>query len=467
MSCQANDLPGVELDYRDLDKLFSEKSVTQTWLDVERHVAEAQAELGLIPEGAAKTIAKKSKYSNLDLNRIAKDAATTKHPLMPLINELVRLCGPIDGGYVHWGITTQNVIQTSSLYLAQKAHTTIEGFFTDLLRKLGSLALEHDNTIMAGRTHSRHAVPITFGFKIAVWIEELIQAMERLQDAKKRAFVVMMGGAVGCHSALEADGPAFQKLVAQRLDMGEMAIPSRAIRTHICEYANALILMASVCHRIAEEVYRASSEEFGELNEGLSDGVVGSSTMPQKLNPILCSQIIANSNKLYPYAGMMLGMVSRPFESDASSNTIFENGLGQLIELFASVLVPTEALISDLVVNSDRMRENLVLSGGTIHSEFLMMELAKALGKHQGHEVAKKIATAATAGKKEFLEAVSDLPQSEAILPELQNRLAGSSAVGLCAEFAQFFGRMAKSIDPTSLPSASQRSLGSIIKEQQ
>jgi len=462
MSCQANNLPGVELDYRGLDELFTRSSVLQSWLDVEKRVAEVQAELGLIPSDAAAEIASNCEFEKLDLDQLNRDATTTKHPLMPLINELVRLSGPDHGGYVHWGITTQNIIQTSALYQAQKAHEILENVFTETLSHLGDLALTHDETIMPGRTHSRHAVPITFGFKAAVWIEELVQSMERLQDAKGRAFVAMMGGAVGCHSALGSDGPMFQKQVAARLNMGEMAIPSRAIRTHICEYANALILMASVCHRIAEDIYQSSSEEFGELNESFTDGVVGSSTMPQKLNPTLCCQIIANSNKLYPYGGMMVGMVSRPFESDASANTIFETGLGDLIQLFASVFIPTEALLKDLVVDADRMRENLALSNGTIHSEFLMMKLGSLLGKHHGHDTAQRIAKAAASGERDFLEAVEALPQGLQILPELEKRMAGDSAVGLCAEFARHFGKIAKDIDTNSLPSAQERSLSSL-----
>src|SRR5262249_35777662 len=151
----------------------------------------------------------------------------------------------------------------------------------DILSHLGRHARTHAAAAMAGRTHYRHAVPITFGFKVAVWIEEMLEAVDRLAEARKRAFVVMAGGAVGCLSAIGRIGPDFQSRVAQRLDMGEMAIPSRAIRTHMCEYVNALSLMASVCHRIAEEVYQASSEEYGELNEKRFEGSIGSSTMPQ------------------------------------------------------------------------------------------------------------------------------------------------------------------------------------------
>jgi adenylosuccinate lyase len=435
----------------------------QAFLDVEKAVALAQGELGLIPAASAEVIASNCKYECLDMARLEASYRTTRHPLMPLINELVRLCGSVHGGYVHWGITTQNVIQTGLLLLAKRAQAILDGILRDILLHLGRHARTHATTTMAGRTHFRHAVPITFGFKVAVWIEELLQAIDRLNDAQKRAFVVMTGGAVGCFSALGRIGPEFQSRVAQRLGMGEMAIPSRTIRTHMCEYVNALSLMASVCHRIAEEVYQTSSEEYGELHEKRFEGSIGSSTMPQKINPVHCYGIIANSNRLYACAGMLMAAAHRPFESDGSTNQMFEDGLAEVVSAITDILVRTEALVRDLDVNAMRMRENLDLTHGAIFGEFAMMRLGETLGKHRGHELVHEAAIAAAEGQAPFLDEITKLPGGAALRAEIEHRLAHDGASGICKEYALHFGSLVEDIAEGSIPSAEQRNINALL----
>jgi adenylosuccinate lyase len=383
---------------------------------------------------------------------------------MPVINELIRLCGPQHGGYVHWGITTQNVIQTGLLLIAKRAQATLDALLTDILRHLGRHARTHATTVMAGRTHYRHAVPITFGFKVAVWIDEFLQATDRLREAEKRAFVVMTGGAVGCFSALGRQGPAFQSRVAALLGMGEMAIPSRAIRTHMCEYVNALSLTASICHKIAEEVYQSSSEEYGELHEGRIEGSIGSSTMPQKINPILCYGIIANSNKLYSCAATLMATAHRPFESDGSANQMFEDGLAEVINAISEILVRTELLARDLHVDTERMRANLDLTHGAIFGEFAMMRLGETLGKHKGHELVHDAAMAAAAGRAPFLDELAQLQGGQALRTEIEDRLETGSTGGICAEYALHFGSLVQDIAAGSIPTAEQRNINAYLK---
>lgn len=453
-----NDAPGDQLDYRGLKEIFDNSSILQGWLDIEKSVAQAQSDLKIIPHSSAKVIIDNCNIDMIDITRLEAGFQKTKHPLVPLIDEVVRLSGPSDGGFVHWGITTQNIIQTGMLLQAKRASEIYYPILGDLLENLGHHAMTHADSIMAGRTHSRHAVPITFGFKVAGWIEEMFQAIERIKEAEARAFVVMMGGAVGCHSAIGHMGPKFQKRVAEILDMGEMGIPSRSIRTHICEYANALTLLASLCHRIAEEIYRSSCEEFGEIYEGVPEGAIGSSTMPQKVNPILSVQIIANSNKLYAQSAMMVSIAHRPFESDASANNIIENGIGEVIKLFASVIVPTESLIRNLVVDKDRMKENLNLTNGAIFAEYAMMHMGKKLGKHKSHELVHEMVMSAANGDQTFLNSIGTLPDGAELLNDIEQGMNGKNVTGLCAEMAKHFGQMATNVDLASLPDAAARS---------
>jgi adenylosuccinate lyase len=464
MGTEFNDALSAQFDFRGLREAFAPQAMYQAFLEVEKAVALAQGEMGMIPQASAEAIADNCRYERMDLARLNADYRTTRHPLMPLINELVRLCGPVHGGYVHWGITTQNVIQTGLLLLTKQAQGTLDGLVRDILSHLGRHARTHATVTMAGRTHNRHAVPITFGFKVAVWIEEFLQAADRLAEAQKRSFVVMAGGAVGCFSALGAAGPQFQSRVAARLGMGEMAIPSRAIRTHICEYANALCLLASVCHRIAEEVYHTSSEEYGELNEKRLEGSIGSSTMPQKINPVHCYGIIANSNRLYSLAGMLLVSAHRPFESDGSTNQLFEDGLVDVIAAISDILVRTEALLRDLDVDIVRMRENLELSDGAIFGEYAMMQFGQTLGKHRGHELVHEAAVAAASGQGTFLDEIARLPGGETLSVDIRDKLAGNGASGLCKEFALHYAALVENIGTGPLPTTNQRSINASLK---
>ena len=463
MGTEFNDALSSQFDFRGLREAFAPQAMYQAFLDVEQAVALAQGELGIIPSESAEVIASHCRQDRLDAARLDADYRTTRHPLMPLINELVRLCGPVHGGYVHWGITTQNVIQTGLLLLTRRAQDTLDGLLRDILGHLGRLARTHAATTMAGRTHYRHAVPITFGFKAAVWIEELLQSADRLAEARKRTFTVMTGGAVGCYSALGAIGPQFQSRVATRLGMGEMAIPSRAIRTHICEYVNALALLASVCHRMAEEVYQTSSEEFGELSEKLLQGSIGSSTMPQKINPVHCYGIIANSNRLYSLAGMLMASAHRPHESDGSTNQLFEDGLVDVIAAISDVLVRTEALVRDLDLDAARMRENLELSHGAIFGEYAMMRLGETLGKHKGHELVHEAAIAAATGKGTFLDEIAKLPGGEVLSAEIREKLDQDGASGICKEYALHYAALVEHIGSGPLPTVGQRSIGAYL----
>jgi adenylosuccinate lyase len=454
-----NEALTAQVDFRGLRDAFSPRATYEAFLEIEQAVALVQGQMAMIPQSSAEAIARNCRYDLLDMARIEAGYRVTQHPLMPLINELVRLCGPEHGGYVHWGITTQNVVQTGLLLLAKRAQRTLDAILRDILSHLGRLAREHAATNMAGRTHFRHAVPITFGFKAAVWIDELLQAADRLQDAQKRALVVMMGGAVGCFSAIGSRGPEFQSRVAGMLGMEEMAVPSRAIRAHICEYVNGLSLLASACHQIAEEVYQTSSEEFGELHEKRVNGAIGSSTMPQKINPVHCYGIIANSNKLYGQAAVLMANAYRPFESDGSTNLLFEDTLVEVIASVSEVLVRTEALLGGLELNPARMRDNLRLSNGAIFGEYAMMRLGREVGKHKGHEMVHDAAIAAISGDGSFLDQLATLPGGPALSQDIRAMIETDSAAGLCKEYAQHFAGLMEAIGDGPLPTPEQRKL--------
>src|SRR5258706_9398262 len=222
----------LRIDDPGVRALFTEPARFQSWLDVEAALARAQAELGIIPEAAAREIVRKAHLSYLDLAAVREGLARTGHPLVPLVWELDRACEGDAGGYVHWGATTQNITQTGQLLQVRRAHEIFLRQLARILATLADLAEKTKDVLLPGRTHGQHAVPATFGFKVAVWIDELRRHVERLLGREGRVFVAMLGGGAGTLASLGAIGMAVQAKMAERLHMGTMTVPARSIGDH-------------------------------------------------------------------------------------------------------------------------------------------------------------------------------------------------------------------------------------------
>ena len=265
--------------------LFTLDARWQAWLDVEAALAKAEAALGVIPEDAAAIIVEKSHLELLDKANVEEGLRRTAHPLVPLIWDLARICGEDAGGYVHWGATTQNITQTGQLLLLRQAHRIFLKQIGTILGTMADLAERTKDMALPGRTHGQHAVPATFGFKVGIWIDELCRHVGRLREAEPRVFVAMLGGAAGTFASFGELGPKIQAGMAAHLDMQPMSTPARTIGDHQAEYVCLLGMLAATCSKIAREIYTQMKQEFGEVEEPVPPGTVGSSTMPQKRNP--------------------------------------------------------------------------------------------------------------------------------------------------------------------------------------
>jgi 3-carboxy-cis,cis-muconate cycloisomerase len=462
----------LRIDDPGVRALFTEAARFQSWLDVEAALAEAQAELGIIPESAAREIVRKAHLKYLDLAAVRTGLAKTGHPLVPVVWALDRACEGDAGGYVHWGATTQNVTQTGQLLQVRRAHEIFLRQLAVLLTTLADLAERTRDVLLPGRTHGQHAVPATFGFKVAVWLDELGRHVERLRGCEARVFVAMLGGGAGTLASLGELGLATQEKMAARLGMRPMPVPARTIGDHQAEYVLLLGMLASTCSKMAREVYTLMKQEFGELEEPVPPGTVGSSTMPQKRNPKLAQDIVAAAAEVRALVPLALEAMQTEHEADRTTSMMMDRAVTQACMLTGDILQRLHVVLSGLQVFPERMRRNLDLSGGLIMAESLMLELGKQIGRQRAHDVVYDAAQAAATEGRAFRELLAEDERVAAHLTpaQIEALLDPSRYTGLCQQFAERGAVRAREVASViaswrthqahSSPSAAGRGLG-------
>jgi len=424
--------PGIRALYR-LENRW------QAWLDVEVALAKAQAELGIIPAEAAAAIARAAHLELMDRARIDEGFARTGHTIVPLVWELGRVVGDPHGGWVHWGATTQNITQTGDLLVLRQAHRVFLRLIGEALAATADLAERGAEMPMAGRTHGQHAVPATFGFKAAVWIDELSRHVERFRQAAPRIFVAMLGGAAGTFASLGAEGPAVQAGIGRHLGMAPMSVPSRVIGDHLAENICLLGMLAATCGKIGREIYTLMKTEFGEVEEPVPPGTVGSSTMPQKRNPKLCQDIIAAAAEVRTTVPLALEAMMTEHEADRTTSLMFDSADARAAIATGDMLSRLVEVLRGLKLDPERMRANLDLGGGLIMAEAVMLNLGKAIGRQHAHDVVYEAAQSAAVDGKPFGELLAADPRVTAHLDAkaVAALLDPTAYTGLCAEMAR------------------------------
>jgi 3-carboxy-cis,cis-muconate cycloisomerase len=423
--------PGIRALYR-LENRW------QAWLDVEAALARAQAELGIIPAAAAEAIAKAAHYSLMDRARLDEGFARTGHTIVPLVWELSRVAGDEHGGWVHWGATTQNITQTGDLLVLRQAHAVFFRLIGEALAAMADLAERGADMPIAGRTHGQHAVPATFGYKVAVWIDELLRHVERMQQAAPRLFIAMLGGGAGTYASLGKMGPPVQQGIGRLLGFGSMTVPSRAIGDHLGENICLLGLLAATCGKIGREIYTLMKTEFGEVEEPVPPGTVGSSTMPQKRNPKLCQDIIAAAAEVRSLVPLALEAMTTEHEADRTTSLMFDSAEARACIAMGDILARLGEIMRGLRLDPARMRANLDLGGGLIMAEAVMLDLGAALGRQHAHDVVYDSAMAAAERGVSFGGLLTADPRVTAhMTPDAIVRLLDPTAyTGLCSEMA-------------------------------
>jgi adenylosuccinate lyase len=292
--------------------------------------------------------------------------------------------------------------------------------------------------LLTGRTHGQHALPATFGFKVAVWIDELNRHVDRLRGAESRVFVAMLGGGAGTMASLGPVGMAVQEKMAARLGMTAMPVPARSIGDHQAEYVCLLGLLASTSSKIGREIYTLMKQEFGEVEEPVPPGTVGSSTMPQKRNPKLSQDVVAAAAQVRALVPLALEAAQTEHEADRTTSMMFDRAVTDACCLTGDVLQRLIVLFSGLRVFPDRMRRNLDLSGGLIMAEALMLELGKRIGRQRAHDAVYDAAQAAATDGRPFRDVLGadERIRSQLEPAQVDELLDPARYIGLCREFA-------------------------------
>ena len=382
-----------------LRAVFSDIAQLQRWLDFEAALARAEAVEGLVPQEAADEITRKARAELIDLDALREGVNYTGHPLISLVRQLAALCEGEAGRYVHWGATTQDVTDTGLMLQAKTAHEIILRDLRDLARVLAALAVRERNTLQAGRTHGQHATPITFGFKVAVWLDEAARHIERFEQAGPRCLVGEFAGASTTLASIGADADkalAVQRRLMADLAIGVPAIGWHAARDRFAELGMLWAMVAGTMGKIAHEVILLQKSEVMELEEPHHHGKVGSSTMPHKRNPMGCEGIMALSRLARSLAPSLLeSLATAEHERDWAAVHTEWSALPEIAIVTGAAVAQTRDVVKDLIVYRDRMRQNVDALHGLILSEAVMLALGEYVGRQEAHDIVYEAAMTA------------------------------------------------------------------------
>jgi 3-carboxy-cis,cis-muconate cycloisomerase len=386
--------------------IWSDRAMIQRWLEVEAALAAVEAGMGLIPKSAGRAIARAARVDNLDLAAMKRDFDTTWNPVMPLVEALRRVLPPSSGRWVHWGATSKNVMDTGTALQVKDSYVVVLGELDAIADSLADLAARHRDTVMAGRTHGQHAAPVTFGFKAAVWLDEVLRQRERILASRPRVLVGEFGGAVGTLAALGRKGLLVQKRLMRRLGLGVPRVPSKTSGDRLAEFFVLLAMLSATLGKIAQNIYNLQQTEVDEATEFV-EGKVGSSAMPHKLNPVASGSVVLLGRLLRSRAGPILDYIHAEWEDDHRQGETPWSFAPEVCLLLGAQLILCRRVLARLVVKPQNMLRNLERSGGVVLSEAVMMALAEAIGRDKAHALVLEISRRALRDGVPFRQAVS------------------------------------------------------------
>ncbi|MGA2770971.1 MAG: adenylosuccinate lyase [Bryobacteraceae bacterium] len=400
----------------EMGRIWSDENKFQQWLEVELAASEALAELGIVPADAARVL---RAHAGFDAGRILEIEKEVKHDVIAFttaVAETMAKAGHGDASrWVHYGLTSNDVVDTAQALLLQQASAILLGGLEGLRAVLKRRALEFQHTAQIGRTHGVHAEPITFGLKLAIWYEEAGRNLRRLQAAAEDLRVGKTSGAVGTFAHI---GPEVEERICARLNLRPAAAASQVVqRDRHANFVATLALVTALCEKIALEVRHLQRTEVREAQEYFARGQKGSSSMPHKRNPITCEQICGLARVVRANAQAAFEDIALWHERDISHSSVERVILPDSTILTDYLLDKTTRLVDSLLVYPERMRRNLEMTRGLVYSGQLLLDLAAAgMLREQAYRIVQGHAMRAWEEEADFRAAIEADPEIRAVL---------------------------------------------------
>lgn len=406
----------------DMRAVFSDDSLIAKYVQAEVALAVAQGQLGIIPREYAQTIAARATQVQFDRAQLKVESENVGYPILGLVRQLSSALGEA-GRFVHWGATTQDIMDTGVVLQVRDGLTLIEREISAVSAALSALAERHRDTPMAGRTHLQQALPITFGYKAAVWLSMMQRHSERLQQLKPRVLMAQLGGAAGTLASLGTRGIEVRQAYARELGLADPPITWHVARDGLVETVQVLGLITGSLGKIGFDIMLMMMTELGEAFEPYASHRGASSTMPQKRNPISSEILVANAKSVRQQAGLMLDAMIQDFERATGPWHIEWVALPESFMMTAGALAQARFMLEGLIVDPARMKTNLNATRGLIVAEAVMMGLAPHLGRTPAHDIVYDACRQALDCGLSLFEVLSQNPVVNKALPSEQ--LAG------------------------------------------
>ena len=390
--------------------LFSDVATVRRMLDVEAALALAEAQCGVIPEAAAAVIGEVCATDPIDLDALALAAVSAGNLAIPFVKQLTAAVTQRDadaGRYVHWGATSQDIIDTALVLQLTDALQAIDANLLQLGDACAALASAHRATPMVARTWLQHALPATFGLKAAGWLDAVRRDLARVDQARDHVRVLQFGGAAGTLASLGDDAPAVAAHFARALQLQAPVLPWHAHRDRLVEVATTLGMLTGTLGKMARDISLLMQTEVAEVAEPTGAGRGGSSTMPHKRNPVGCAAVLAAAVRVPPLVATMLAGMTQEHERALGGWQAEWDTLPQIVTLAAGALRQMGEVVGGLQVDAARMRANLDLTHGLILGEAAMLELGRRIGRLPAHHLVEQASRRAVADGTTLREALA------------------------------------------------------------
>lgn len=391
-------------------KIFCDDCRKQRWLDIEAVLAQAQAELGMIPEKAARQITATARVEVLDLDAVRAEINASGHSLVGLLRVLQGSCPEDSGQYIHFGATTQDIQDTGQVLEMRDVLDEVERYLHRLVARTADLAEEHAATVALGRTHAQPALPMSFGLKVAGWLDELLRHCERLEILRPRVLAAQLFGGAGTMAGFGGHGRALIDGFARRLGLTAPDVGWHVARDRVVEFVSTLAMITGTLARIADEIRTLSRPEFGEVAEPWRHGKVGSSTMPHKRNPERSEQVVAMAKLASIQVSAALAGMVGDHERDSRALRVEWACVPDVSHYTLCACAIISELLDGLTVFPDRLRRNVQVAADQIASERLMLTLGESVGKQTAHEHVYELCQQAYEQRRPLRELLGERP---------------------------------------------------------